>query len=770
MSGALARFIYRFRVPLTIAILAGAVAMVPRVQITHIDNDIATWFQRDDPVLRDYERLRQEFSGSRTLLVALEGPGVLSEGGLGALRRITGDIERVPYVTRAYSLASANVIHPTGSGDDAGIEVRPLVPRAGPIDAAAVAQQALADPFLAGDLVSSDRTVVSIVVNVDEDRIDAVRGETLDRIRDVVARGLPPDTRAYFNGSLEISETYNRVTLNNTYRFTPPIFLMVVISLYVLFRSWRITFLTLGCVLVSVLWAMGLYSLMGYTYNVLSSMIVPLIVVLAIADDVHIVQHYMETLERTGSREEAFVGTVGYVFVPLLAAGGTTALGLASLATSHVHAVQSFGVGSAVGVMADLAISIVLVPTFLVFVPKPATAPPQERWLVGPMRWVARVTSRRPVLVLAISTAIALVSSFGILKLRVDTNHINFFASGHPLSQSAHVIDRKLSGIYGFQVLFEGPAESMRSPAVLRLVDELGQGIARLPNVRSVISLADYVKRIDRDLGSGSGARVPASQALIAQELFVFALSDEGRHELAQIVASDYSRAQMTVRMASMSSNVVFEQVLKAQAMADRLFQGSGVTPTVTGSARLFAQLDNYLVDSQLSSFSTAFVTVFAVIFVIFRSVRFGMLAIAPNVFPVIVVLGIMGWLGISMNIATVMVASVALGIVDDDTIHWVSRYRREVAAGADTDTAIDHATAHEGRASLTTALVNSAAFSVLLASEYRPSAWFGGLLALTMGVAFLAEIFILPATVKLLPGIFSAERLRAVPVAEHAA
>jgi predicted RND superfamily exporter protein len=161
---------------------------------------------------------------------------------------------------------------------------------------------------------------------------------------------------------------------------------------------------------------------------------------------------------------------------------------------------------------------------------------------------------------------------------------------------------------------------------------------------------------------------------------------------------------------------------------------------------------------------------VFAVIFAIFRSIRFGVLAIAPNVFPVIVVLGIMGWAGISMNVATVMVASVALGIVDDDTIHWVSRYRREVAEGADTDTAIAHATAHEGRASLTTALVNSAAFSVLLASEYRPSAWFGGLLALTMTVAFLAEIFILPATVKLLPGIFSAERLRAVPVPEHAA
>jgi len=310
----------------------------------------------------------------------------------------------------------------------------------------------------------------------------------------------------------------------------------------------------------------------------------------------------------------------------------------------------------------------------------------------------------------------------------------------------------------------------MRDPAVLGRVDALGKAIGKLPNVRSVTSLADYVKRIDRDLGGTAGDTVPASSALIAQELFVFALSDEGRHELSQIVASDYSRGQMTVRMASMSSDVLFEQVLRSQEMADRIFAGSGIKPTVTGSARLFAQLDHYLVSSQLSSFFTAFVTVFAVIFVVFRSFRFGALAIAPNVFPVIIVLGIMGWLDISMNVATVMLASIALGIVDDDTIHFISRYRREVAAGADTDAAIAHATTHEGRASLTTAIVNSCAFAVLLASEYRPSAWFGGLLALTMAVAFLAEVFILPATIKLLPGFYSAERVRGIPIPENAA
>jgi uncharacterized protein len=235
----------------------------------------------------------------------------------------------------------------------------------------------------------------------------------------------------------------------------------------------------------------------------------------------------------------------------------------------------------------------------------------------------------------------------------------------------------------------------------------------------------------------------------------VFGLSDDGRAELDRVVASDYSRAQMSVKLASMSSDLVFEQINEAEALAARAFEGSGVTVTVTGSGRIFATLDHYLVVSQLSSFATAFVTVFAVIFIVFRSAKFGMLGLIANAVPVLAVLGLMGWMGISLNVATVMVASVALGIVDDDTIHFINRYRRETARGLSSPEAIEHATVHEGRASLTTAIINSLGFGLMVFSEYRPTAWFGGLLALTMAVAFIAEVFIVPAVITALPKVY---------------
>jgi predicted RND superfamily exporter protein len=160
-----------------------------------------------------------------------------------------------------------------------------------------------------------------------------------------------------------------------------------------------------------------------------------------------------------------------------------------------------------------------------------------------------------------------------------------------------------------------------------------------------------------------------------------------------------------------------------------------------------------------LSSFGTAFVTVFAVIFFVFRSWRFGFLGIIANALPVCAVLGLMGWLGISLNVATVMVASVALGIVDDDTIHFIGRFRREAARGATTERAIELATMHEGRASLTTAIINTLGYSIMMFSAYKPTAWFGGLLALTMMVAFLTEVFVVPAVITVLPRIFDARK-----------
>jgi uncharacterized protein len=763
----LAPWIFRWRRWLTGVVVLGGLAAAPSADLATLDNDISAWFSKQDPVYVEYERFRKEFGGTRSLIVALEGDAIFTPAGLELIRTVTREIERADTVERVQSLTTANIVTALAEtdGDGGGIDVSPLVPDT--LDepaAAAVRARALGDRLLRGDLVSEDGGVTAIVVSFDEDRIDEVRGGVIQRIHEIVDPRLPPGVKAYYNGSLEISESYNRVTLDNLRSLTPIIVGFMLASIYVLFRSVSRTLLVFVAILTSVLWTMGLFTMLGFSYNVLTSMLPALIVVLAVADDVHIVQHFDHEYRLSGDYQRAFTSSVEHLFAPLLGASATTALGMLSLATSDIAAVREFGIGAAIGVMVDFVMSLAFVPTLMGLVRPQRSAPPQERWLVGPLRAVSGFAIRRARTVLVAAAVLAALAAGGITRLRVDTNHINFFAESHPLHQSAVLIDDRLAGIYSFQVMLEGPPDSLKSPDALARIQRLERALQTLPSVKKVTSHADYVKRVNRQLhGDRPEAEViPPTAEAIAQELFLFGLSDDGRVELERVVSSDFSRAQITVKMASHSSDLVFKEIARAGGMADEAFRDSGIRPTTTGSGKLFSTLDHYMVMSQLSSFVTAFLTVFGVIFLVFRSARFGVLAIVANTFPVLVILGFMGWLGITLNIATIMVASVTLGVVDDDTIHFINRYRREAEQGATTEAAIETATAHEGRASLTTAIINTLAYGILAFSSYKPTSWFGGLLALTMAVAFLAEVFIVPAVITTVRSVFATERVRA--------
>ena len=231
----------------------------------------------------------------------------------------------------------------------------------------------------------------------------------------------------------------------------------------------------------------------------------PLIVVLAIADDVHMMQHWDEE-RRHRSAEETFKATVAHLVTPLLGASGTTALGMLSLATSNVVAVRSFGVGSAVGIMVDFVISLVFVPTMLSLMKPELGAPPHEKYLVTPMRRIAAFSTRHPGRVLIGALVLSAIAAVGIRSLRVDTNHINFFSPQHPLGQSARVIDDELSGIYSFQIMLEGPAESLSTPANLQRMAALEAELRKFPDVKKVRSVADYVRRVNKELHDGDPA------------------------------------------------------------------------------------------------------------------------------------------------------------------------------------------------------------------------------------------------------------------------
>ena len=242
MSLKIARFIYRWRLILTAFIVIGAIVLAPRAHIQTIDNDLTAWFSADDPVYRDYVRFRDEFGGTRTVIIAIEAPSrdrMFSAEAVSFIEKISADIEHVQAVRRVSSLATATVVDslpPSGPDDDGGLRVRRLIDDLERDSPAVVGQRAIDDELFRGDLISEDGTVTALILFFDEERIDDVRAEVLSEVRRVVDSQLPAGFKAHYNGSLEITEWYNRVTLANQSTFTPPILIITMLAIFVMFR------------------------------------------------------------------------------------------------------------------------------------------------------------------------------------------------------------------------------------------------------------------------------------------------------------------------------------------------------------------------------------------------------------------------------------------------------------------------------------------------------------------------------------------------------
>jgi predicted RND superfamily exporter protein len=335
--------------------------------------------------------------------------------------------------------------------------------------------------------------------------------------------------------------------------------------------------------------------------------------------------------------------------------------------------------------------------------------------------------------------------------VKIETNQIEWFPKKEDCYKSAMLLDKNLSGIGDLEIVIKGEKDALKEPDILKKMDNLSSEIEKLPRVKKVISLTDYVKMINKALKEDNPEyyKIPESKSLIAQELFLFTLSDDGREELDNIVTSDYSQGRIAVKTESMPSqeSVILGSLLGE--MAKEGFSGTGIGVTLTGTTYLDNLMDKYLLESQVKGFSLAFLSVIGVLFIAFWSVKYGGLSIIPNLLPIIFIIGIMGWSGITLNTGTVMVASVALGIVVDDTIHFISRFRKELKFNKfPFQDALRETTVSVGKAIIFTSVINIAGFLILLISGFQPTREFGMLIALTLFFAIIGDILVLPSVI----------------------
>lgn len=740
-----AEILYRFRFFWLGLIMLITILSALSINIK-MDNSVKAWFSADDPDYLAYEKLGDTFGGTRFLIIALQAEDIFSADILRYIKAQTELLEGLPQVKRVHSLANANKI--IGSAE--GLEINPLLAGMETADTQRIKQYALSDELLNGYLFSPDAAFAAIVLTLRE-MSDQETANLLAQVKKIISAGKPEGVTCHLSGYLMAAAEFNRFTKQIQDDFSRWLFILIMLFLFIYLRSIPRVIIVFLVLVFTVCWALGFCSLMGYTFNGITAMLIPLLLILSIASAVHIMTYYDE-MRGKYAVQEAFLRTVRYITLPCFLTGITTAFGLLSLAVTKVAAIRNFGVGAAAGIIFAFVISLILVPLALTFLP----ACPRKRpiktfswdWLLNGVYQI----NKRGFRYILLLTALSLVfCGWGIKKVSIETDEIEWFPHHSDMYKATMLVDKHLSGIGDMQVVLEGEEGILKEADILQRMDRLSAGIKKLPHVRKTLSLADYVKRINKALNEDNPQeyRIPENNALVAQEVFLFSLSDDGRKELENIVTTDFAQGRISVSMEKMTSREKVETGKLIEKLAKETFSGTGLTVTMTGSYYLYSLLYEYLVQSQLSSFGGAFLLVIGVLFIVFKSLTYGTFTILPNVVPIVWIIGIMGWLGISLNTGTVMIASVVLGITVDDTIHFLSRFRKELQdnRGRFHDSLIKDTFRFAGQAVILTSVVNSAGFLIFLFSGFRPTKEFGGLVALTLFVSLIGDLFILPST-----------------------
>jgi predicted RND superfamily exporter protein/CRP-like cAMP-binding protein len=686
--------------------------------------------------------VRRIFGTDETLLIALRSPDVFTHAELSRVARLTERLEREEGVHHVLSLT--NAVDVRGVDDD--LEIARFVD-AVPSDPTALRElreRVLANPIYAGSLVSRDARTTALVVFFADMSHREYLASGLDERIVRLARAEAGDAELYVTGGPHIRAETARVMLSEAVRI--PLLMLAALGAVLAFayRSLRGVLLPLGTIVVAVLWSLALAVALDYELNAVTALVPPLLTTLGLSYAVHVVteaDQEARSLGLGGPRPVALA--LERVALPVGLTGATTAIGFGSLLLSPLAAVRDFGALSVIGVACTIAASLSFTPAALALLPGPrGGAVPTRDAFARFVERVARFTLARRQLIFAAAALIFVASLVGMRSIRIGSEQVAKFSRETPVRADFEAVNQQLGGAnLLFVVLETDVPQGFMDPVNLEAIRSLQAWLEAQPEIGVTTSLADYVALINRGFHGNDPAAlsIPGKKSTVSQ-LLLFGASDE----LDAFVDGRYQTASVRVRARVVDSNDV---AALTQRIEGRLEQLPGqLRAKVTGTSVVLNRALDEIIRGQALSVGAALLLIYGVLALMFVSFRIGLVALIPNVLPVAVYFGALGWSGVRLNPGTSLVAPMVLGIAVDDTIHYFARFIRDAKQLGDEKRATASALKAVGRPVTYTSLALCVGFLMLNASELRTQGELGNLAAFALAFAWTTDFFLTPA------------------------
>jgi hydrophobe/amphiphile efflux-3 (HAE3) family protein len=709
-----------------------------------------------DPARESYARAVRDFGDDEVYVVAMETEeGVFRRESLERLRRLTDAIAQLPEVRRVNSLTEVVAFRwvPEEDWIDVGrlIEAIPSDPAA----LAALARDTLEHPLYRRSLVSADGRTAAVNVSFQKMSDREFIGSGLDaRIGALLAAETAPGVRFHVAGRPHVKDAVYHWMLRDVRLLIPASLAVFAAILFLVFGTRRGVVLPLSMTVVATIWTFGAIAFLGRSLSVLTVLLPPTLITMGTVYGIHALSRYEEEARRAERPAQAALRCLEHLRVPVLVSGLTTIAGWLALMNTTVPAVLEIGAFASLGIASLTLLTLTAFHSVLALAPLRAAgagAHGPADWLAGHidavLAWIAELTRRRTTAILVgfgLATALAAVL---IPRITIDTDYLSFFDAEAPVRRDFEAVDRLLAGAVPLYVTLQGAgAGAFRDPEALRAIERLQRAAEAIPGVSRTHSMADVVRVLNRALSRDDPAeeRIPDTGPAVAELVFMAPKEDLGRYTNA-----DHSRANVVVRTGAVGTAEVraVDAALRRAVAAAAL--PAGVGAEVTGNAILLAHSADGIARGQPQSVAIATLTCLVIATLGIRSLRIGLVAMSPNVIPVLLFFGMLGAGVAPLSLPTSLIGCVALGITVDDTVHYLVRYRDERAAGLDPVRANQVCARHVGRANLVTSFTLVAGFLVVALSSFATLRQFGLLSAATMAMCLAGDVLLLPAILK---------------------
>ena len=730
--------------PRTILCIAAAITavLVGFMPLLRVDVDFSNYLNRRDPAVIALTEANDRFGSQLRVIVSMENPeGVFNLETLTLAEELETAFEALPLVEDLAGPLNSNVIR----GTQSAIEIRSAAPGghapSTSEEIAAYRELVMNDASLLDYVVSSTGNALAFVIQPTEG-IEMV--PFAQSIEDVVLEYTREGIRYTIAGVPYVNLTLQRSMRKDLQRFLPMVIAVIVGILYLSFR-WRWgVIIPFAVVALSVAWTLGMMAITGVPITVLSFILPVLLMAIGIADGIHVLSRYREALERTSEKREAILDTMLSMKRPVVMTSLTTAVGFLSLLNAYMVPQRTFGLFTALGILFAMLLSLLLIPAILRLVNAPAPRKRRVKPILSPvLTAIVRTAARYRWIVLAVAILLTGVFAAGIPLLEIETTQRAFLGEGHPTVQSMDHLDTLFAG--SNQVMIEidtGRADGLKDPEMLSKIVAL-EYFLEAQGVRKVLSIADVVREMNQRFHADDPAYyvIPEERSTVAQLLLLFSFQGGSFGVLS---LGNYSAGEVMGFHSLQTAEEQRQLVREVGAYLDEHF-GDLPTARMAGPTQIQANMFSSMAKSQLTSLGTSILAAGIIVILLMQSISAGVVSLVPLLFTVLFNFGVMAYAGKSLDIATLMISSITIGIGIDYGIHFIERYREERANGVARELSLETAARTTGTGIVFNALALALGFGVMLVSEFHGLQNFGLLIAMTMVVSALSSFVVIP-------------------------